>query len=123
MRPSRLVRHSWAFTAKLPITGLIFLSRTRTVSGSDYSPAIELSEQKDKLVTATGDTDKYSEKQANKASRTYLRTKVTPDLHLTYSKNGGNLGLVLNDNTWKFLHKFICCGDLLEPPPGGDSNR
>ena len=24
-----------------------------------------------------------------------LRTKVTPDLHLTYSKNGGNLGLVL----------------------------
>ena len=30
------------------------------------SPAIELSEQKDKLVTATGDTEKYSEKQANK---------------------------------------------------------
>ena len=24
-----------------------------------------------------------------------LRIKVTPDLHLTYSKNGGNLGLVL----------------------------
>ena len=40
--------------------------RTRTVRGSDYSPAIELSEQKDKLVTATGDTEKYSEKQANK---------------------------------------------------------
>ena len=39
---------------------------TRTVRGSDYSPAIELSEQKDKLVTATGDTEKYSEKQANK---------------------------------------------------------
>ena len=36
---------------------------TRTVRGSDYSPAIELSEQKDKLVTATGDTEKYSEKQ------------------------------------------------------------
>ena len=29
---------------------------TRTVRGSDYSPAVELSEQKDKLVTATGDT-------------------------------------------------------------------
>ena len=28
-------------------------------------------------------------------SRKLLRTKVTPDLHLTYSKNGGNLGLVL----------------------------
>ena len=39
---------------------------TRTVRGSDYSPAIELSEQKDKLVTATGETEKYPEKQANK---------------------------------------------------------
>ena len=29
------------------------------------------------------------------ASRKLLRIKVTPDLHLTYSKNGGNLGLVL----------------------------
>ena len=37
---------------------------TRTVRGSDYSPAKELSEQKGKLVTATGDTEKYSEKQA-----------------------------------------------------------
>ena len=27
-------------------------------------------------------------------SRKHLRTKVTPNLHLTYSKNGGNLGLV-----------------------------
>ena len=42
------------------------INKTRTVRGSDYSPAIELSEQKDKLVTATGDTEKYSEKQANK---------------------------------------------------------
>ena len=42
------------------------LRKTRTVRGSDYSPAVELSEQKDKLVTATGDTEKYSEKQANK---------------------------------------------------------
>ena len=32
------------------------VKQTRTVRGSDYSPAIELSEQKDKLVTATGDT-------------------------------------------------------------------
>ena len=31
---------------------------TRTVRGSDYSPAIELSDQKDKLVTATGETEK-----------------------------------------------------------------
>ena len=27
------------------------------------------------------------------ASRKLLRIKVTPDLHLTYSENGGNLGL------------------------------
>ena len=30
-----------------------------------------------------------------KSSWKLLRIKVTPDLHLTYSKNGGNLGLVL----------------------------
>ena len=42
------------------------ITKTRTARGSDYSPAIELSEQKDKLVTATGDTEKYSKKQANK---------------------------------------------------------
>ena len=41
-------------------------NETRTVRGFDYSPAKELSEQKNKLVTATGDTEKYSEKQANK---------------------------------------------------------
>ena len=40
--------------------------RTRTARGSDYSPTIELSEQKDKLVTATGETEKYSDEQANK---------------------------------------------------------
>ena len=33
-------------------------------------------------------------------SRKHLRIKVTPDLHLTYSKNGGNLVLVLNDKKW-----------------------
>ena len=42
------------------------------------------------------------------------RTKVPPDLHLTYIKNGGNLGLVLNDKKCKFLRKIICYGDLLE---------
>ena len=39
-------------------------SKTSTVRGSDYSPAIELSEQKDKLVAAAGETEKYSEKQS-----------------------------------------------------------
>ena len=29
------------------------------------------------------------------SSRKLLRIKVTPDLHLTYSKNRGNLGLIL----------------------------
>ena len=32
-----------------------------------------------------------------KASRKHLRTNVTPDLHLRYSKNGGNLGSDQND--------------------------
>ena len=50
-------------------------------------------------------------------------TKVTPHLHLIYSKTGGNLGLLIYDKKLKFLHKIICCGDLLESPRGGDSNR
>ena len=36
---------------------------------------------------------------AASASRTRLRMKVTPDLDLTYSKSGGNLGLVLKMKT------------------------
>ena len=40
------------------------------------------------------------------SSRKLLRIKVTPDLHLTYSKNGGNLGLV-----WKM--KNIACISIL----------
>ena len=42
---------------------------------------------------------------------------------ILFCKNGENLALVLNDKKWKFLHKIICCGDLLESPRGGDSNR
>ena len=58
-------------------------------------------------------------------SRKHLRTKVTPDFHLTYSKNGGNLGSGSNDKKLKiliFLHKIICCGCVLELPHRGDSN-
>ena len=39
---------------------------------------------------------------AGMASRKHLRTKVTPDFHLTYSKNGGNSGvgieIIIMDN-------------------------
>ena len=35
----------------------------------------------------------------HRTSRKLLRIKVTTDLHLTYSKNGGNLGLVLKMKT------------------------
>ena len=35
---------------------------------------------------------KHVYKQISVSSRKHLRTKVTPDFHLTYSKNGGNLG-------------------------------
>ena len=34
------------------------------------------------------------------------KSNVTPDLHLTYSKNGGNLGLVLK-------MKYIACISIL----------
>ena len=44
-------------------------------------------------------------------------------LRFAPNKNGGNLGLVLNDKKWKFLHKIICSGNLLESPRGGDSNK
>ena len=55
-------------------------------------------------------------------SRKLLRIKVTPDLYLTYSKNGGNLVLVLNmkniacisilltkhvNYTYLYLFKFV----------------
>ena len=61
--------------------------QTRTVRGSDYSPAIELSEQTDKLVTATGDTEKYSEKQANKV---WLVLKILSGNKILTSIKGGN---------------------------------
>ena len=41
------------------------------------------------------------------SSRKLLRIKVTPDLHLTYTKNGGNLGLVLK------MEKIVCISILL----------
>ena len=43
-------------------------------------------------------------------SRKLLRIKVTPDLHLTYSKNGGNLGLVLE------MKNIVCISILLTKP-------
>ena len=46
-------------------------------------------------------------RKAATPSRKLLRIKVTPDLHLTYSKNGGNLGLVLK------MKKIACISILL----------
>ena len=40
-------------------------------------------------------------------SRKLLRIKVTPDLHLTYSKNGGNLGLILKIKNYSLYLNFI----------------
>ena len=57
--------------------------------------------------------------QFDSLSRKHLHTKVTPDFHLTYSKNGGNLGSESNDKNGLisiFLHKIICCGRVLESP-------
>ena len=39
------------------------------------------------------------------ASRKHLCTKVTSVLHVSYSKIGGNLGLVLNDKKGNFSIK------------------
>ena len=47
------------------------------------------------LVRNLAHTHPIFRKIAILTSRKLLRIKVTPDLHLTYSKNGGNLGLVL----------------------------
>ena len=48
-----------------------------------------------KMVQYNADAYNNNSKRCNIASRTLLRIKETPDLHLTYSKNGGNLGLAL----------------------------
>ena len=59
------------------------------------------------------------------SSRKHLRTKVTPDFHLTYSKMGEIWGRDQNDKNGKlsiYLHKIICCGCVLESPHRGDSN-
>ena len=47
-----------------------------------------------KKKTQTASLD-VSQASVDSTSRKLLHIKVTPDLHLTYSKNGGNLGLVL----------------------------
>ena len=47
--------------------------------------------------------EKPPSKSCRVSSRKLLRIKVTPDLHLTYSKNGGNLGLVLKMKNIVFL--------------------
>ena len=41
------------------------------------------------------------------SSRKHFRIKVTPDLHLTYSKNGKNLGLILK------MKNIVCISILL----------
>ena len=63
---------------------------TRTVRGSDYSPAIELSEQKDKLVTATGDTEKYSENKLSLVKFCPLVLKILSGNEITTSIKGHN---------------------------------
>ena len=39
----------------------------------------------------------------DETSRKLLRTKVTPDFHLTYSKNGGNL---VSESKWFKMENF-----------------
>ena len=63
-----------------------------------YNPNVDL--VNDNVYTKFGLNKSIRSQDSEKkkeSSLKHLRTKVTPDLHLTYSKNGGNLGLVLND--------------------------
>ena len=41
------------------------------------------------------------------ASRKHLRTKMTPDFHLTYGKNGGKWGKNQNDKSEQFRYFSI----------------
>ena len=74
--------HNLCFRAKI--------RKTRTVRGSDYSPAIELSEQKGKLVTATGDTEKYSEKKLSLVKFCLLFLKILSGNEILTSIKGRN---------------------------------
>ena len=46
------------------------------------------------LESRSSGTYQEASTEEKSASRKHLRTKVTPHFDLTYSKNGGNLGLV-----------------------------
>ena len=45
-------------------------------------------------------SDRFLNLKFQAASRKHLHIGVIPDLHIAYSKKGGNLGLVLNDKKW-----------------------
>ena len=64
--------------------------QTRTVRGSDYSLAIELSEQKDKLVTLTGDTEKYKKSQQSLVKFCLLVLKILSGNEILTSIEGRN---------------------------------
>ena len=50
-------------------------------------------------------------------SKDLIITETSPyKSYPRFASNRGNLGLVLNDKKWKFLHKIICFCDLLESP-------
>ena len=73
--------------------GCIFLAiETRTVRGSDYSPAIELSEQKDKLVTATRDIENILKKTSQQSLVKFclLVLKILSGNKILTSIKGGN---------------------------------
>ena len=121
---------SWAFSESIvfnTVVSNIFIS----VSSILFSPFVLVSDSFIFIVSMhinhsvpLGYIDIVSDLTAL-TSRNHLRTKVTPDFHLTYSKNGGNLGRNRNIKNGLFsicLHKIICCGCVLESPHRGDSN-
>ena len=63
-----------------------------------------------KKMSSFKSNENIHKKEDGSSSRKLLRIKVTPDLHLTYSKNGGNLGLVLK------MKNIACISILLTKP-------
>ena len=88
-------------TKELKYLGLIHLSHSDTKLSDQESENSDNEYILEKPVSSKQSKKKRSKHSSrssvssDSASRKLLRIKVTPDLHLTYSKNGGNLGLVL----------------------------
>ena len=63
-----------------------------TLTLSEMKSKWGIAKIKNRLVTCTKRAYGQPSERLNPTSRKHLRTKLTPDFHLTNSKNGSNLG-------------------------------